>query len=286
MSELLRVENLQVGLVSGGRRLLHDISFALPRHACLGIVGESGSGKSLTCRALMGLLGGQFTQAGQAWLNGIDLLAQEPNAMRRQRGKTIGMILQHPMSAFDPLQTLGSQMTETFRVHLALNKRDARALALEMMQRVRLRDVVLLFDKYPCQISGGMLQRVMIAIALALEPQLLIADEPTTALDSVTQYDIMQEFSAIRERLGTTMLFISHDFGVVNHIADRVLVMHQGHAVEQGDVQQVLRQPQHQHTRYLVESRRALQQRFHAVVDTPQRSREERYQEAVSEHLA
>ncbi|MDX5628468.1 MULTISPECIES: ABC transporter ATP-binding protein [unclassified Brenneria] len=285
MSDLLRVENLQVELVSGRRRLLHDISFSLPRHACLGIVGESGSGKSLTCRALVGLLGGQFIPSGQAWLHDMNLLAQEPEAMRRLRGKTIGMILQHPMSAFDPLQTLGSQMVETFRAHLALNKGDARGLALDMMQRVRLRDVTRLFDKYPCQISGGMLQRIMIAIALALEPQLLIADEPTTALDSVTQYEIMQEFRAIRERLGTTMIFISHDFGVVNHIADRVLVMQQGRAVEQGDAQQVLRHPHHPHTRYLVASRQALQQRYHALVNPPRRDRDAAYQEAEHERL-
>ncbi|QTF10167.1 ABC transporter ATP-binding protein [Brenneria izadpanahii] len=285
MSDLLRVENLQVGLVSGGKRLLHDISFSLPRHACLGIVGESGSGKSLTCRALMGLLGEQFTQSGQAWLNGTDLLAQTPEAMRRLRGKTIGIILQHPMSAFDPLQTLGSQMVETFRAHLALGKGDARELALEMMRLVRLRDAARLFDKYPSQISGGMLQRIMIAIALALEPKLLIADEPTTALDSVTQFDIMQEFRAIRERLGTTMIFISHDFGVVNRIADRVVVMHQGRAVEQGDAQQVLRQPQHPHTRYLVASRQALQRRYQTLVNMPQDEDQGQSREAVSERV-
>ncbi|KAA8999395.1 ABC transporter ATP-binding protein [Affinibrenneria salicis] len=266
MSDLLRVENLQVDLAAGGNRLLHDISFSLPRHACLGIVGESGSGKSLTCRALVGLLGGQFIRSGQAWLHDTNLLAQQPDAMRRLRGKTIGMILQHPMSAFDPLQTIGSQMAETFSVHLALTQRDARGLALEMMQRVRLRDVASLFDKYPSQISGGMLQRAMIAIALALEPQLLIADEPTTALDSVTQFDIMREFRAIRERLGTTMIFISHDFGVVSRIADRVLVMQQGQVVEQGTVEQALRQPRHQHTRYLVASRQALQRRYRTLV--------------------
>ncbi|MFC3394205.1 ABC transporter ATP-binding protein [Brenneria rubrifaciens] len=281
MSELLRVENLQVALKAGERTLLSDIAFSLPRHACLGVVGESGSGKSLTCRALVGLLGGQFTCAGQAWLNGTDLLAQRPEAMRRLRGKTIGMILQHPMSAFDPLQPVGSQMMETFAAHLPLNRREARELALAMMQRVRLRDAAALFDKYPGQISGGMLQRIMIAIALALEPQLLIADEPTTALDSVTQHDIMREFSAIRERLGTTMIFISHDFGVVNRIADQVLVMHQGRAVEQGEVRQVLRHPQHEHTRYLVASRQALQHRYQALVGAPAHERDDEYREVA-----
>ncbi len=266
MGDLLKVENLQVGLVSGGRLLLHDIHFSLPRHACLGIVGESGCGKSMTCRALIGLLDAQFIRSGQAWLDGVNLLALESNSMRRFRGKTIGMILQHPMNAFDPLQSIGSQMVETFREHLVMNRPDARELALESMRRVRLREVALLFEKYPCQLSGGMLQRVMIAIALALEPRLLIADEPTTALDSVTQYEIMQEFNTIREQLGTTMIFISHDFGVVNRIADQVMVMHQGQVVEQGDVQQVLRQPQHPHTSYLVASRQALQQRYRTVV--------------------
>lgn len=277
MSDLLRVENLQVALKASGQTLLNDIAFSLPRHACLGVVGESGSGKSLTCRALMGLLGEQFTCSGQAWLNGTNLLTQPPEAMRRLRGKSIGMILQHPMNAFDPLQSVGKQMVETFGVHLELNRREARERALEMMQLVRLRDVTALFDKYPAQISGGMLQRIMIAIALALEPQLLIADEPTTALDSVTQHEIMQEFSAIRQRLGTTMIFISHDFGVVNRIADRVLVIHQGHAVEQGEARQVLRQPQHPHTRYLVASRQALQRRYQALVVAPANEREVAY---------
>ncbi|PWC13220.1 nickel import ATP-binding protein NikD [Brenneria roseae subsp. americana] len=281
MSDLLRVEQLQVVLKAGGQTLLNDIAFSLPRHACLGVVGESGSGKSLTCRALMGLLGESFTCTGQAWLNGTDLLVQTPEAMRRLRGKTIGMILQHPMNAFDPLQSVGKQMVETFGAHLTLNRREARERALEMMQLVRLRDVTALFDKYPSQISGGMLQRIMIAIALALEPQLLIADEPTTALDSVTQHDIMQEFRAIRERLGTTMIFISHDFGVVNRIADRVLVIHQGRAVEQGDVRQVLCHPRHEHTRYLVASRQALQRRYQALVGAPADERDDEYREVA-----
>ncbi|WP_409309183.1 ABC transporter ATP-binding protein [Pectobacterium sp. B1J-3] len=266
MNDLLRVENLQVVLREGKQTLLSDIAFSLPHHACLGIVGESGSGKSLTCRALMGLLGGQFICSGQAWLNDTDLLAQRPEAMRQLRGKTIGMILQQPMTAFDPLQSVGNQMVETFRTHLRLSRHDARERALLMMQHVRLRDVSALFDRYPSQISGGMLQRIMIAIALALEPQLLIADEPTTALDSITQHDIMQAFSDIRERLGTTMIFISHDFGVVSRIADRVVVMHQGKVVEQGAVQRVLHLPQHEHTRYLVASRQALQQRYQGLV--------------------
>ncbi|WP_052012636.1 ABC transporter ATP-binding protein [Pectobacterium betavasculorum] len=266
MTELLRVENARVELNLSGKALLTDINFSLPRHACLGVVGESGSGKSLTCRMLMGLLDKQFTCSGQAWLNGTDLLALPQEAMRPLRGKTIGMILQHPMNAFDPLQSVGKQMVETFGVHLALSPREARERALEMMQYVRLRDVTSLFDRYPSQISGGMLQRIMIAIALALEPQLLIADEPTTALDSVTQHDIMESFSAIRERLGTTMIFISHDFGVINHIADQVLVMYQGRVVEQGELHQVLHRPQHEHTRYLVASRQALQRRYQALV--------------------
>ncbi|MEH2920617.1 ABC transporter ATP-binding protein [Samsonia erythrinae] len=269
MTELLRVENMQVALKASGEPLLEDIHFSLPRHACLGLVGESGSGKSLTCRTLMGLLDRAFTCSGRAWLNGVDLLAQPPEKMRALRGKTIGMILQHPMNAFDPLQSVGKQMVETFTTHLALSPREARERALEMMQNVSLRDVIALFDRYPSQISGGMLQRIMIAIALALEPQLLIADEPTTALDSVTQHDIMTAFRAIRERLGTTMIFISHDFGVINHIADRVLVMHQGRSVEQGEVRQVLRHPQHEHTRYLVASRQALQRRYQALLSPP-----------------
>lgn len=268
MEALLRVEDLRVE-TTGGQPLLHGLNFSLPRHGCLGIVGESGSGKSLTCRAIAGLLGPGFRQQGGIWLDGQNMMTLAPEAMRRLRGTTIGMILQQPMNAFDPLQTVGGQMVETFRAHLPLTPREARELALAMMRRVRLRDAAALFGRYPRQISGGMLQRVMIAIALALEPRLLIADEPTTALDAATQYDILQELRAIRERLGTTLIFISHDFGLVNRLADRVMVIHQGQAVEQGSTQEVLRQPQHPHTRYLVESRLALQRRYQALTGEP-----------------
>lgn len=266
MDTLLHVENLNVALASNGHRLLHDVGFTLPRHACLGIVGESGSGKSLTCRALMGLLGGAFTHTGHAWMNGVDIMALGAEAQRRLRGATLGMILQHPMSAFDPLQSIGGQMVETLLAHRKIDKGNARELALDMMRRIRLRDADTLFGQYPCQVSGGMLQRVMIAIALALEPRLLIADEPTTALDAITRHEVMREFHAIRERLGTTMIFISHDFGVVNHIADRMMVMHQGEVVEHGDARQILRQPRHRRTRDLIASRQALQQRYHLFV--------------------
>lgn len=272
MASLLKVEHLCVGIASKQKPLLSDISFSLKKHNCLGIVGESGSGKSLTCKAITGLLDSHFYRSGDIWLDDLNLTKCSPQTLQKLRGETISMILQHPMAAFDPTQTVGDHMVETLFAHRQITRSTAKAIALQNMEKVKLNDAYSVFSKYPTQISGGMLQRVMIAIALSMEPKLLIADEPTTALDSVTQFEIMQAFKLIREKVGTTMLFISHDFGVINQIADNVIVMNQGTIVEQGSVKKILHHPQHEYSQYLVSSRLALQKRYQAMVNSPSSS--------------
>lgn len=266
MTNLLQVEQLYVGIASKQKPLLSNISFSLEKHSCLGIVGESGSGKSLTCKAITGLLDAHFYRTGNIWLEDLNLTTCAPQALQKLRGATISMILQHPMAAFDPTQTVGDHMVETLCAHRQLTRSTAKDIALANMEKVKLNHVHTIFSKYPTQISGGMLQRVMIAIALSMEPKLLIADEPTTALDSVTQFEILQAFKLIREKVGTTMLFISHDFGVINQIADNVIVMNQGTIVEQGSVKKILHHPQHEYSQYLISSRVALQKRYQTMV--------------------
>lgn len=267
MTYLLKIEQLNVGLVATRQSLLSSMSFSLKKHGCLGIVGESGSGKSLTCKAIIGLLDANFYCTGDIWLDKLNLRKCHHKKLQTLRGSTIGMILQHPMAAFDPTQTVGNHIVETLCMHRQLSPSAAKVIAIDYMKKVKLTQPHIIFNKYPLQMSGGMLQRVMIAIALSLEPKLLIADEPTTALDSVTQAEIINLFKSIREELGTTMLFISHDFGVINQLADNVIVMNQGSIVEQGLANEVLHHPQHKYSQYLISSRLTLQKRFQAIVN-------------------
>lgn len=263
---LLQVEHLEVALAQTSRPLLRDLSFTLAPHRCLGIVGESGSGKSLLCRAIMGLLPTGFQQRGAIRFAGTDLRRLDDAALQHYRGRAMSLIPQHPMTAFNPLRSIGQHMVETFRLHLALRPREAKEMAIALLQKVRLERAVHRFDDYPMQLSGGMLQRVAIAIALGLSPQLLIADEPTTALDAVTQAEILQLFAELRAHNAMTLLFVSHDLGVIQRLADEVIVMQQGKIVERGAMRELLQHPQHAHTRYLVEARQALLQRYHRWV--------------------
>lgn len=255
---LLQVEHLEVALAQTSRELLHDVSFSLAPHHCLGVIGESGSGKSLLCRALLGLLNNAFVCRGTMRFAEDQPLALNDAALRRYRGRNISLIPQHPMTAFDPLQPIGKQMVETLCAHLALRPREAKEKAIALLQQVRLENAAKRFDDYPAQLSGGMLQRVTIAIALGLSPRLLIADEPTSALDAVTQAEIVQLFAELRSRNAMTLLFVSHDLGAIQRLADSVIVMHQGRLVEQGDTRTVLSHPHHVHTRYLVDARLAM----------------------------
>ncbi|MEA2768703.1 MAG: peptide/nickel transport system ATP-binding protein ddpF, partial [Acetobacteraceae bacterium] len=248
---LLSVENLSVRLPAGGDRshAVKDVSFTLDPGEILCIVGESGSGKSISAAAIMGLLPPALSlDGGRIFFEGNDLAHQSPDAMRALRGARIGMIFQEPMTALNPLMRVGDQIAEVLQVH----GRAHAARVQDLLALVNLPDPAQISRSYPFRLSGGQRQRVMIAMALALEPAILIADEPTTALDVTTQMQILELIKEIQSRRGTGILFITHDFGVVAEIAHRVVVMQHGAIVEQGSAQQVLNVPQHPYTQALI----------------------------------
>ncbi|WP_058910925.1 ABC transporter ATP-binding protein [Entomohabitans teleogrylli] len=264
---LLRIEELSVTLPAAGRKLLHNISLDLAPNTCLGIMGESGSGKSLLCRAIMGLTGSEFRRSGKITFLGADLTRLDEKQMRRYRGPAVSIVLQHPMSAFDPLQPVGKQMIDSLRAHLPLTVQEARDQALAMLQQVGLSHAAQRFHHYPSQLSGGMLQRVTIAIALGLKPRLLIADEPTTALDSVSQAEIIALLARLRAENDMALLMVSHNPGVIRQLADRAIVMQAGQIVEDNEIHALFHQPQHPHTRELIGAWQALQGRYrHALL--------------------
>ncbi|ALM84951.1 ABC transporter ATP-binding protein [Bordetella sp. N] len=252
---LLSVEGLSVALPPGGDRAyaVSDISFDLRRGEILCVVGESGSGKSVSANAIMGLLPDFLKPvAGRIDFDGRDLLTLPEGDMQRLRGSRIGMIFQEPMSALTPTMTVGDQIIEVMALHNVHTPQRRRARMLELLAYVGLPEPEVLQRAYPFRLSGGQRQRIMIAMALALEPALLIADEPTTALDVTTQAQILALIRKIQSSMGMAVLFITHDFGVVADIADRIVVMKEGVAVEKGSAAQVLNAPRHAYTRKLI----------------------------------
>ncbi|UHC13748.1 ABC transporter ATP-binding protein [Methylobacterium currus] len=255
MSELLTVKSLSVRLPPGADRshALSDVSLSLAGNEILCVVGESGSGKSVLANTVMRLLPvGVRPDAGQVLFRGRDLVSVPEPEMRRLRGREIGMIFQEPMTALNPLRRAGDQIAETFRIHTGLSARAIREKTLALLAEVRMPDPATALRAYPHELSGGQRQRVMIAMALALEPALLIADEPTTALDVTTQGRILALIRDIQRRRGMGVLFITHDFGVVAEIADRVAVMQAGRLVEEGPADAVLNRPQAPYTKALI----------------------------------
>lgn len=255
---VLDVQGLTVRLPAGADRAnaVENVSFAVAPGEIVCVVGESGSGKSVTAHAVMGLLPpGQLTAtAGRVLLEGDDLLLKSPAEMRRIRGDRISMIFQEPMTALNPVMKVGDQIAEVLDIHTKLDEREQRQRVLEVMQSVHLPEPERMIDVYPHQLSGGQRQRIMIAAALVLDPVLLIADEPTTALDVTTQAQILKLIKELRERRNTGVLFITHDFGVVAEVAHRVVVMQHGRVVEQGRTADVLRRPRDDYTRMLIRS--------------------------------
>ncbi len=254
-SPVLEVSGLTIGLPGGGDRehAVEGVSLAVGKGEIVCVVGESGSGKSVTAFSVMGLLARVLKPlAGAIRLEGEDLLAATPQRLRALRGDRMAMIFQEPMTALNPVLTIGDQIEEVLRIHTDLDQSARRAKVLAMLEAMRLPDPERMHASYPHQLSGGQRQRVMIAAALILDPALLIADEPTTALDVTTQAQILKLIKEMQERRGTGVLFITHDFGVVSEIADRVVVMEKGRVVEQGPTAQVLRSPQHPYTRMLI----------------------------------
>jgi peptide/nickel transport system ATP-binding protein len=255
---VLAIENLTVALPEGGDRAnaVTELTLAVQPGEILCVVGESGSGKSVTAQAVMGLLPKrQLTaKAGRILLDGEDTLAAMPARLRELRGTKMAMIFQEPMTALNPVMRVGDQIGEVLDIHTDLSSDEKRRKVLEIMEAVQLPDVGQLIDSYPHQLSGGQRQRVMIAQALILDPALLIADEPTTALDVTTQAQILKLIREMQGRRGTGVLFITHDFGVVADIADRVAVMQYGRLVETGPAAEVLRKPREAYTKMLIAS--------------------------------
>jgi peptide/nickel transport system ATP-binding protein len=251
----LSVRGMTVSLPMGMERVhaVEDISFELPRGEILCVVGESGSGKSVTANAIMGLLPKWIqVTSGEIRLNGTDILGLPPGQLRDLRGRVVSMIFQDPLSALNPLMTVGAQIEEAMAAHGVGTTASRRERALELLAEVGLPDPTLMIHQYPFRLSGGQRQRVMIAMALALEPTILIADEPTTALDVTTQAQILKLIRDIQRRKGMSVMFITHDFGVVAEIADSVVVMEKGRVVEQGSPTKVLKAPTHPYTRRLI----------------------------------
>lgn len=230
------------------------ISFAVDDGEIVGIVGESGSGKTQTALALAGLSPRKAKVSGEIFLDGRDLMPLSREEIRKVQGKDIAMVFQEPMTSLNPTMRIGRQVEEVLAIHQSLQKAERRELALQALRDVELRDVETVYRKYPHELSGGQRQRVMIAGAIIGTPKLLIADEPTTALDVTIQADILKLLKKLNREKGMSILFISHDLRVIRQLCDRALVMHHGHIVEQGPVEQVFCEPRDAYTKTLLAS--------------------------------
>jgi peptide/nickel transport system ATP-binding protein len=248
---LLEVRDLRTSFRTddGTVRAVDGVSFSVEKGQTLGIVGESGCGKSVTCLTIMGLNNRRNTESsGEALFKGEDLLQMSPRRLRSLRGNDVAMIFQDPMTSLNPVHTIGKQLVEAVMLHRDVTKRDAKARALELMKAVGIPRAERRIDDYPHQFSGGMRQRVMIAMALINEPDLLIADEPTTALDVTTQAQILDLMATLQEEFETAIIMITHDLGVVAEIADDVVVMYAGKVAEEGTVDEIFTRPHHPYT--------------------------------------
>ncbi len=250
---LLHLEGLKIH--AGAAALVDDVTLSVHRGESVGIVGESGSGKSLTCRAALGIVpDGLDVRADRLAFGGRSLDGLPEKEWRRVRGTRIGAVFQDPASYLNPSLTVGRQLAEVLRVKVGRSRRAARAEATELFARLGLRDPERVFARRPHELSGGMLQRVLLAIAIAEGPELLIADEPTTALDVTVQAEVLDVLDDLRRQRGLTLLFVSHDLAVVAQVCDRIVVMRRGRIVEEGPTGEVLAQPQHPYTRSLLEA--------------------------------
>lgn len=266
---LLKVENISIYLKKKNIKncLVENISFELKEGECLGILGESGSGKSLTCKSIMGLLDSKtFFIEGKAIYNGENLLECRGEELRKLRGKEIAMILQNPMTCFDPLYTVGYQIAETFIEHTSYSAEEIKKKSIEILEKMQLKNPEDILLKFPHQLSGGMLQRIMIGLALAMNPKFIIADEPTTAIDAITQYEIMKEFQKIKKDGKVGMIFISHDLGVISEISDYVIVMNKGKIVSQGKKDEVFKETKDEFTKMLIEKKLVVMNRYKEIM--------------------
>ena len=250
--DTLVVEDLTVAV--GTVEVVHQVSFALEAGQRTGLIGESGSGKTLTALAIMGLLPEGLSANGRVLYRGRDLLAMSERELCAVRGDRVAMIFQEPMTALNPVMKIGEQVSEPLRLHRGMGARQARSAAVQALERVRLPDPVEKMHAYPHQLSGGQRQRAMIAMATACSPELVIADEPTTALDVTVQAQILELLVGLVEEGGSSLLLITHDLPVVANVCQRVLVMYGGHIVEEGSVDDVFGEPRHPYTRALLDA--------------------------------
>ncbi len=254
---LLSVEKLSIEFGPLGAPLVavHDVGFRIDRGEVLGLVGESGSGKSLTSRAITKLVGDPARiSSGSVIFDGRDVMKMSSKELRAFRASDVGMIFQDPFSSLNPVFRVGAQISETLRLNRGLDRKAARLTAISMLERVGIPHPEQNYLSYPHELSGGMRQRIMIALATAANPKLLVADEPTTALDVLTQREILQLLSEMRRELGMSILLVSHDFGVIAQMCDRVSVMYGGRIVESGPVDSIYHHPQHPYTKGLLAS--------------------------------
>ncbi|CAH1690936.1 Oligopeptide transport ATP-binding protein OppD [Hyphomicrobiales bacterium] len=253
-TSVLRVRNLSVALDIGDRRLpvVDRLNFDVRRDTVLGIVGESGSGKSVCCNALVQLLPRNAVVGGSALLDGRELLTLSKSELEDVRGRDIGFVFQDPMTSLSPSMIVGRQISETIIRHTGMSARDAWARAVQLLDMVGIPDAARRAGDYPHEFSGGMRQRVLIAMAVSCNPRLLIADEPTTALDVTIQAQILDLFRTMKEEIGLSVVFVTHDLGVVADICDEVIVMYGGEIVETGFVDQIFERPAHPYTRALL----------------------------------
>ncbi|MFE4751867.1 ABC transporter ATP-binding protein [Streptomyces mirabilis] len=250
---VLSVREVRISDQAAGHEIVHGVSFTLTPGKAVGIVGESGSGKTLTCRAALGILPAHFeVTGGSIELDGNDIAALTPARWTALRGATISAVFQDPASYLNPSIRVGAQIAEVIRVKKGLKRREAHRRAIELLRAVHLRDPELVYSQYTYELSGGMLQRVLIAAAIAADPRILIADEATTALDVTVQAEILDLLADLRERTGLALVLVSHDLAVVAQLCDEVLVMRQGEVVEQGPTREVLHHPKHEYTRLLI----------------------------------
>ena len=269
MTPVFELNHLQVSLRGKKQNmdLVKGVSFSVKQGECLGILGESGSGKSMSIKAAMGLLDKNFVVSGSAKFQGDELIGKCAEELRRLRGGQIGIVLQNPMTSFDPLYRIGSQIAETFATHQKWDAGEIKERSIEMLDKMQIRNPEEALEKYPHQLSGGMLQRIMIGIAMSMEPSLLIADEPTTAIDAITQFDILNEFAAIKQKHKTAMIFISHDLNAVSQIADKIVVLNQGTVVDQGDFHHIIHHAADPYTRLLIEKRTDVMRKYRQALE-------------------
>ena len=251
MAEILKYE--QVDISYNGVKVIKDVSFTVDEGEILGIVGESGSGKSTLIKAAMGLLGNTgLVTRGDIWYKGKNLPDLSVGEIRKLNGPELGMIFQYAGSSFCPIRTVGAQLYESMTEHESVSKAEFRRRASELLEKIGFENAQRILDSYPCELSGGMQQRVGIAAAMLLNPSVLLADEPTSALDVSVQKQVVEEMLLVRRTFGTSIVLVTHNIGVIGAMADKVLVMRNGETVEYGETRQVLENPKEEYTKLLM----------------------------------